>query len=71
MAHTVKIPDIDGNLMDAVVGDEVLAYCITSKKIRRCNIQGIKKGFSVTWLKYSPRAAGCIWLANAHNHQGE
>lgn len=63
MNYTIEIPDIDGNIINAKVGDIILAYCITCKKIRKSKIEGIKKGFKVD-LKYTPKASSCIWLGN-------
>ena len=59
--YTTGIPDIYGDLIKAHVGDVIVAYCITSKRVRVTKIEGIKKGFK-TGMKYSPKPKECLWL---------
>ncbi len=67
--NIVKMLSVDGVCIDAMVGDEVIAYDITSKKITVQVIHSVKKKFILKNMKHTPKASNCMWLRRPKYYQ--
>jgi len=61
---TVEMKDINGDTVQAKVGDTVAAYCYLFKGVKVGKIESIKKQFSIEGFKITPKPSKCLFIVS-------
>ena len=61
--NIIRMADKDKNIIEAMVGDTIAAYCCISERAVIGKIEKIKNGFVACGLKITPKAKKCVWLS--------